>query len=190
MERSYKKLLAEHKITVADLPADAQTGIKKIKAIDVAINMATKKAEKAGKTYTPSASVLSDIKAFDKWVVMEILDYIEDKDTNTDKPAVEAAEIIADIKADEPIKVDEPIVAKAEEIAIEKADPKGVAIDAEFTELLKSNKSELTLEDLKIFSPEAYNVVFANYDKGGVNGINTTYHSLVEVNDKFVLTKK
>ena len=185
MEKAYEKLLAEHKIAVNELPADAQTGIKKIKAIEAAINLQDKKAAKVGKTYSPSSSVLSDIRTFDKWIVREILDYVEDKETNTDAPSVDANEIVAEIKADadpsaEVAKVEEPV----------KSDPKGMAIDAEFIELIKNNKQELTLEDLKVFSPEAYSVVFSSYEKGGANGIETTYHTLIEQNEKFILTKK
>ena len=177
---AYEKLMNEHKLTINELPVDAQTGIKNIKKIEVAINMQDKKAEKAGKTYTPSPSVTADIKTFDKWVVREILDYVDDKDTNTAAPGVKADEIIADIKKDEPTKTDEP---KKE------ADPKGLACDKEFAEMLKAGKVEVTLEELKSLAPTAEGLIWD--DKDEVKGVSTTYYLLSQTTpNNFKLTKK
>lgn len=179
MEKAYEKLLAEHKLTEAELPQDAKIAIKDIKNIEIAINLSDKKSAKAGLTYSPSSEVIAKIKALDKWVVREILDYVEDKDTNTAKPAVDTAKVIEEIKAD---------ATTEEEVVV--ADPKGLKIDAEFVELLKNNKSELTLDELKSSAPVAYSTIFDNYDQGGENGIDTTFFSLVEKNELFTLTKK
>ncbi len=174
MEKAYEKLIAEHKLTIAELPTDAQTGIKSIKEIERAINM----VEKKGKT--PSAAVMAKVKSFDKWVVREILDYVEEKETNTPAPAVEAEVIIAEIKKEE-----SPIVAEEKT-----EDPKGIEIDKELAAMLKEGKIEVSLDELKPLSPTGYDVIFSNYDKGGDNGLSTTNFLLTEQNDKFILTKK
>lgn len=183
MEKAYVKLLAEYKLTEAELPQDAKIAIKSIKDIEIAITLADKKSAKAGQTYSPSSEVMAKIKALDKWVVREILDYVEDKETNTAKPAVDTAKVIEEIKSDAAELIDntdKPVIA----------DPKGLKIDAEFTELLKNNKSELSLDDLKLFAPVAYSTVFDNYDQGGDNGIDTSFYILKEQNEVFTLTKK
>ncbi len=74
---AYEKLLLEHNIKVDELPKDAQIGVENIQQIIKAINV----NEKTGKTI--KSGTIDKIKAYDKWVVREILDYIDDKDTNT-----------------------------------------------------------------------------------------------------------
>lgn len=207
---AYEKLLNEHKLSISDLPADARIGINGINKIQAAINMQEKKAEKNGKTYTPSADVVANIKAYDKWVVREILDFVDEKNTNTEEPEVSAEEIVEDIKEEaapdkEPAKTGntaQPIAddddssmfnadgtpKKTEEP--KPADPRGQQIDQEFSEMVKSNKTEVSLDELKSLAPTAYDDVFKNYEKGGENGVDTTFYSLREVGKKFILTKK
>ncbi len=183
MEKAYTKLLAEHKLSVKDLPADAQIGIKSINKIEVAIGLQEKKAEKAGKKYTPSASVISDMKAYDKWVVREILDYVEDKDTNAAAPVVTAEEIIEEIKEGDTTKT-----PAATEPAVIEADPKGLEADKEFTEMLKAGKTECTIEELKTLAPTAEKIVWD--DTTTPRGLTTTYFTLTEKSPNlFTLTK-
>lgn len=197
---AYQKLLAEHKLSISDLPADARIGINGISKIEAAINMQDKKAEKNGKTYSPSADVIANIKAYDKWIVREILDVVGDKDSNTEEPEVSAEEIVKDIKEDSKEKREEPIIkddsdmfnadgTSKKQVEVQ-ADPRGQQIDAEFDEMVKSNKTEITLDELKSLAPTAYDDVFKNYEKDGENGIDTTFYSLREVGEKFILIKK
>ncbi len=194
MEKAYEILIKEHKLTLAELPEDAKTGIRSIKDVEHAVVLAEKKSAKAGKVYTMSSALTSKIKALDKWVVREILDYVEDKDTNTDEPIVSATEIIEEIKKDDPIKKEaEPVVKKEEVPAAPEsteADPKGLEIDKEFNQMISNNQVEVTLDQLKELANTAYYVIFDNYDKDGQNGISTTNFDLIEKNDKFILTKK
>ena len=89
---AYQKLMAEHKLTVAQLPEDAKIGITAIMNIEKAISM----AEKKGKKISPDT--IAKIKANDKWVVNEILDFIDDTDKNADEIPHEEEEVIDEIK--------------------------------------------------------------------------------------------
>ncbi len=174
---AYEQLLAEHKIAITSLPEDAQIGIKSIKDIEKAIAMAEKKNKKI------SESTKAKVKAFDKWVVGEILDFVEKTDDNPDKPIDDPEKIIEEIKdetGDGATKTDEPAPVVL--------DPKGVKIDTELIEMIKT-KSEATLEELKTLCPTAYDVIFDTYTKGEENGIKTSHFSLMESGDKSILTK-
>lgn len=179
---AYEKLMAEHKLTVAELPADAQIGIKSIKDIETAVRL----TEKKGKTVKPAT--MEKIQAFDKWVVREILDYIDDEDTNGKAP--DAQTIIKEIKDDSAdsgkgtpaadTKKDEPEV-----------DAQGLICDKEFAEMLKAGKSEVTLDELKQLAPTAYDIIFKHHTNDLTNGITTTYYVLSEVTtNNYKLVKK
>jgi len=180
---AYEKLLKEYNLSISDLPADAQTGIKQIKSIAVALDLQNRKAAKQGKEFAITSSTANKIKTFDKWVVRDILDYVEDKEANTDAPPVEAEEII------EEIKNDSVFISSNVEVLEEKVDVQGITIDEEFEAIIKT-KTEFTLEELKSDCPTAYSLVFLGYKQGEENGVVTTYHSLIEKDSKFTLTKK
>ena len=172
--RAYESLMTEHKLTVAELPEDAQTGIKQIKLMDSAIAL----TEKKGKKVLPST--LAKVKTFDKWVVREILDYVEGKETNTEAPAVAAETIIAEIKEETPPATTETPV-----------DAEGVICDTEFAALLKGGKSEVSLEELRTMAPTAYSIIFKHHTNDLTNGITTTYYVLSETTtNNFKLVKK
>lgn len=184
---SYEKLMAEHKLTVAELPADAQMGIRSIKDIETAVRL----AEKKGATVRPAT--LEKIKTFDKWVVREILDYMEDKETNTPAAPVAAATIIAEIKEETPAaSTATPAAATAEPKKEETpVDAEGVICDKEFAEMLKAGKAEVTLDELKALAPTAYSIVFKHHTNDLTNGITTTYYVLSEVTtNNYKLVKK
>ncbi len=110
---AYLTLMSEHKLTINDLPEGAQTGIDSIKNIELAISMATKKAAKNGKGYEPSEKTKKKIFHFDKWVTNEIMDYLEEKNTNADAPAVSEEQILADIAAEAKLQADAKLVEEA-----------------------------------------------------------------------------
>jgi len=159
---AYEKLLQEEKLTIDELPEDARIGIEAIKNIEKAISM----SEKMGKVV--SDKVKAKVLANDKWVTREILDYLEGK--NTDRGAL-------------PNKPNEVI----EEIKIEQIDPKGVAIEEEITELLKSGETKFALESLKSKAPKAYDVIWLNYEEGEENGVRTSLYTIKE-SEKEVFT--
>lgn len=178
-KKAYEILLEEHKLTIAELPADAQTGIRSIKEIERVVSM----AEKGGKKV--ATHTMDKIRSLDKWVVREILDFVEDKETNSSAPPVSAEKIIAEIKKDE--KAEE---VKEETPAVE-VDPRGVKCDLEFAALLKDNKTELTLEQVKEFAPYVYSLIFDNHTNDLENGITTTHYIISETTtNNFKLVKR
>lgn len=188
---AYEKLMAEHKLTTAELPADAQMGIKSIKDIETAVRL----TEKKGKTVKPAT--MEKIKTFDKWIVREILDYMEDKDTNTPAAPVAAATIIAEIKEETPPAATATTTPAVETPPAEKkpeetpVDAEGVICDKEFAEMLKAGKAEVTLDELKTLAPTAYGIIFKHHTNDLTNGITTTYYVLSEVTtNNFKLVKK
>ena len=82
---AYEKLMQEHNLSISDLPEDAKIGITTLKDIEKSIKMAEKKGNVVSeKTY-------AKIKANDKWVVKEILDFVDETDDNEDKNAISVA---------------------------------------------------------------------------------------------------
>ena len=141
---------------------------------------------------TVSQGTLDKIKANDKWVVMEILDFVEDTDKNAEDMPFEEEEIIDEIKEGDikvsktedvkPVEAVAPLSAEVE---------KGLAIEKELALAYESGKRTITLDELRSISKTAYNVVFDTYDESGENGLETTMYDLTETDDEvFTLTKK
>ena len=169
MELAYEKLMTEHGLTLAELPEDAQTGIKGVKQIAHAINM----TEKRGHTVKPAT--ISKLKANDKWAVREILDYVQDKDTNPDQAPNDPDEVIEEIEnemsPEDQAKFDQgvSIETELETIFLSQAPSQGVSISA---------------DDLKASAPNTYKHVFETYTQGEQNGVKTTRFSLIESPDQ------
>jgi DNA integrity scanning protein DisA with diadenylate cyclase activity len=168
MQYAYQKLMAENNLTLAQLPEDAKLGIETIKNIEKAVNM----AEKSGKSV--SSQTMAKIKANDKWVVREILDYLEDEDENTDEIPHDDNEIIEEIdEANNPQK------------------QLGYKVEAELEKMFLTNQKEFEFSKIKSIAPNTYNVLFENFDDDGDNGIETNKFSLIETDKEiFTLTKK
>lgn len=177
---AYQKLMAEHKLELNELPQDAKIGIDSIFQIEKAISMAEKKGKKV------KQSTLDKLKANDKWVVREILDYVEGKKTNTTPLPNDATTVVAEVKEviDEPAKTPD----KVEETVT--ADPKGLKIDEELKKVFETGKTELTLDEIKSLAPTAYNLIFDTYDASGDNGVETSHYSLIETSEKKFTLKK
>lgn len=176
-EYGYEKIMREEKLTLDELPEDAKVGIASIKSMQNGINVLAKKGKK------PRTDTVAKIKAFDKWIVREILDYVEGKDTNTEAPPVVATEVVADLTA----QASAPPVEKVETPAKPNepsTDPKGVAIEEELKGLLQSNKHEYTIEELKAVAPKSYDQIFQTYDTSGDNGIETSNYKIIETSEK------
>jgi hypothetical protein len=75
MEFAYKKLIEQHKIDISKLPEEALIGIETIKNIQKSITMLEKRP--GGNPAGISPKTLAKIKANDKWIVNEILDYLD-----------------------------------------------------------------------------------------------------------------
>jgi hypothetical protein len=164
MEYAYQKLMAKHQLTYAELPEDAKTGIDVIKDVQRAIKMAEAKGNAISeKTY-------NKLKINDKFVVGEILDYVNDNDNDDDD------EVPFDAKE---IK-DEMVESKSVQL-----DPLGLSIDEELKNIVAQNKSKLSIEEVKKFAPNSYRVIFDSYDPDEENGIETSFFKLIEKEDSF-----
>lgn len=215
---AYQKLMAEHKLTVAQLPEDAKIGITAIMNIEKAISM----AEKKGKKISPDT--IAKIKANDKWVVNEILDFLDDTDKNADEIPHEEEEVIDEIKEtiegkegegeggegedddeDDDEDEDESDDDKSgaddskdgvkdetkEGIAKEKEKALGVLIEKELLEMHTSGKVDWHSDEIKVKYKNTYNTLFDNYVDGEENGIETTNFLLKEKSEEvFTISKK
>jgi hypothetical protein len=162
MQYAYQKLMQEHDLTYGELPSDAKIGIDAIKNIEKSISM----VEKRGKTV--SQSVLNKIRANDKWVVAEIIDYIEDTDNNDDELPYEKKEIEAELKKE-----------AAPELTAEQKN--ALAIEVELESLHKSGTKEWDVDSIKQSAPNTFKVLFDTYDdEDSENGVETSYYSLLE----------
>jgi hypothetical protein len=172
MELKYEAALAEYKVSEQDLPEDAKTGIEQIKKILSMIAM----QEKAGKKI--HEGTFKKIKALDKWVSYEIIDFAnETDDNNEDKPDVKKIE--AEIKGQGGNGGD-----KVE------LNPLGLSIDAELSEMYKSNKIDWTFEEIKASAKKAYDAIFDAYEPGEQNGVETTNFTLIEKETEIFTLKK
>lgn len=168
MEYAYQKLMAKHELTYAELPEDAKTGIDVIKDVEKAINMAEKKGN------TISQKTYNKLKINDKFVVGEILDYVNDRENDDDDEVPFDADEIKN----------EMVEGKSN------LDPKGLAIDEELKKLYSENRITLSIDDLKNVAPNSYRVLFDAYDPDEENGIETSHFKLIEKPDNlFHLSK-
>lgn len=185
--RAYEKLMQEHKLVLADLTEDARIGIDTIKKIEKAINLSNHKGNKV------SDSVLKKVEANDRWVVREILDMLEEKNTNkTEEVPHKAEEVITEIKEETPpVKVEEKKEEKKEEKPGElPVDARAQRADKEIKSLLESGKDKLTLDEMEKSAKNCYDIIFDGYKEGEENGFETTYYSVKETEPKvFALSK-
>jgi hypothetical protein len=167
MDLAYEKLMQEHGLTLTELPEDAQTGIKGVKQIAHAISM----TEKRGHTVKPAT--ISKLKANDKWAVREILDYLQDKDTNPDEAPNDPDEVIEELEN------------QMSPEDLEKFN-QGVSIEKELERIFNSQEGPCTMtsDELKSTAPNTYNHVFSTYTQGDQNGVKTTRFSLIESPDQ------
>ena len=170
MQYAYQKLMEQHELTYSELPEDAKTGIDVIKDVEKAIKMAEKKGNAISqKTY-------NKLKINDKFVVGEILDYVNENDNDDDD------EVPFDAK-----EIKEEMI----ETTSVQLDPKGLSIDEEMKEILAQNKSKLSIDEVKRYAPNSYNAIFQGYDPDEENGIETSYFRLIEKDDNlFHIIKK
>lgn len=174
MELQYKKALEKNNLNISDLPEDAQTGISEINNVLRAFNMLEKKGSK------PTANSLKKLRAMDKWVYYEILDYLHDTDKNDDDIPFDADDVKDDLSGsskNDGIK-DDSIDGNIEPDAL------GIKIEAELDGLYQSGKTVYSIEELGNKARETYNVLFDLYKDEEENGIVTTKYSLLEGKDK------
>jgi len=167
---AYENLLDEYNLSVNELPEDARLGIKSIKQIANAKKMTEARGQNVSQT------VLNKIKANDKWVSREIIDFVNDRETNTD---------------DLPAPADETIILIKEETTELTTDQKiGLKIENELEFLHEQfGEENLTIEQIRP-AKTTYKTIFDNYETGGNNGVSTSKFNLIEAdNEIFTLQK-
>jgi TATA-binding protein-associated factor Taf7 len=211
---AYEKLMQEKKLSVNDLPEDAKVGITILKDIEKSRKM----AEKGGKTV--SDKTIAKIKANDKWVVNEILDFLDETDENEDDMPYDGEEIEEEIEEyidddneeedneeedneeddneDDDNEDDEEEEEEEEEEEAPKPkvtnppskSPLGQSIEKELTDMFSSGKKEWKVNEIKSGFKNTYNTLFENYEDGGENGISTTNYELLEKSKEVFIITK
>lgn len=172
MKYAYEKLMEENNLTLSELPSDAKQGINQIKKIEKAIKM----VQSRGKSI--SKDVIEQVRVNDKWIVREILDYLEDKDVERGELPNSAEDVIEDLNE----------TSSNDTLA---TDAIGLKIDKELKALFDAGKTLLTGEDIRNNARNTFEVIFDTYAKDGENGVVTTYYALIEnAEGNFILTKK
>ena len=176
MKLQYKIALEENGLRINQLPEDAITGIEQINHVLKAINM----CEKTGKPV--KESVYKKLRAMDKWVYYEILDYLHETDRNDDDIPFDKDEVIDDLNKGK---------NSLQNTDLPKPDAVGLVIESELTSLYETGKTSFSIEELKNSARKTYSELFNAYESGGENGITTTKYTLIEdSNNKFNLKLK
>ena len=178
MELAYIETMKEHNLTYNELPDDAKIGIDQINDILKSKRM----LEKVGKSLTSKA--LNKIKAHDRWVQYDILDFVHDTDNNTDKaPSLEDVQD----EIDEKLNDDDDDMDDDENTQDDATTQKGLRIESELENMYANGNLTSTIEEIKRLAPTTYNHLFETYEDGEENGVVTTRFSLIERNKKFEL---
>ena len=177
---AYEKLLDENNLKVTDLPKDAQIVIKSIKQIANAVRMTEKRGQNV------SQAVRDKIKVNDKWVVREILDYLEDEETHFEDLPNPAPAVLKEIKEDA-----EETTA---EVPLTPEQIQGKKIDVELKHLFDDGEVvdyTYSSEDLRHLATTTYFTIFDSYDDDEENGIVTSNFKLLETpeSEVFKLSK-
>ncbi len=185
MELQYAKALKEHNIQIKDLPEDAKTGIKEINKALSFIKM----GEAKGRKTSPDA--IKKIKAMDKWVYYEILDFLEDTDENEDDIPYESDDVEDSLKESYDDNNGENDYKNNNQKNEEnKSNGNGLKINEELSNLYKQNKTTLSLDEIKSQAPNSYSALFEVYEPNEENGIETKSFRLIEVGEQqYKLTK-
>jgi len=141
---AYEKLMDEHNLSVSDLPSDAKEAIVEIS------KMATFVERKKQNGEVVPTSTINKLRLNDKFIVREILDYIDELEEEEDQEKVESV------------------------------DPKGVKVEAELKALYEKGVSTLTLDQISNSAATTYSLIFDGYEDGGKNGVKTSVYSLIE----------
>ena len=181
MELLYKKSMEEYGLSYEELPEDAQLGIDQVNEVLKSQRM----LEKVGKSLTSRA--LKKLKLYDKWVHLEILDFVYETDNNkAPAPNLEDVEDEIENKLNEDEEEEEDM-DDDENTQDEATTQKGLRIESELETMYANGKLSSTIEEIKSLAPTTYNHLFDTYAEGEENGVVTTRFSLTENDKKFEL---
>ena len=176
MKLSFEKAMEEHGISMDELPKDVKLMINE--ANDLKSRIEAKK--QIGQKITPET--MERLKAKDRLLVKEILDYADERDEDDDDDDDEEENSGSSGSNNEDDDMEEDY-----------DDTEGVAVDQELELLAKSGVSKITLDQLRSQAPNTYNVLFDSYGQDEDNGIITSNFSLTEIatnSQEFKLSKK
>jgi len=177
MKLSFEKIMAEHDISLEELPKDVQLTINEVSELRNRL-MAKKQI---GQAISPET--MEKLKAKDRMLVKELLDYDEernddDEDEDEDKHGTSGSDGSSDDDdADDDNDYD---------------DAEGVAVDQELEHLSKSGLVTISLDQLRGKAPKTYDILFDTYGQDEENGIVTSNFSLTETSpnsQEFKLSK-
>ena len=175
MKLSFEKAMEEHGISMDELPKDVKLMINE--ANDLKSRIEAKK--QIGQKITPET--MERLKAKDRLLVKEILDYADERDEDDDDDDDEEENSGSSGSNNEDDDMEEDY-----------DDTEGVAVDQELELLAKSGVSKITLDQLRSQAPNTYNVLFDSYGQDEDNGIITSNFSLTEIatnSQEFKLSK-
>lgn len=205
MQLGYEKLMETYGIEVKDLPEETKIMIKTVDVL---------KKQMQGKLTigeNVSESAIAKIKAQDKYIITDLLDYIEEndlereddedegEDDKDDKENIEDPDDSNDDfddddsedEEDDDDEDDSDDQGEEDQGGMEDSFEIGDKLDLEFQELKGSGIAEISLNDLREKAPFVYEIIFENYEEGEQNGVQTSNFKLVETepgSQKFTLT--
>ena len=199
MELMYVKALKENDLKVSSLPEDAQVGINEIRKVLAGFDM----AERKGRNPTPTA--IKKLKAMDKWVYYEILDFVHDTEKNDGNLPIDANNVLKDLDkpapnppapnppapnppAPNPPAPDDKKIEKPDNLQ-DQIEPIGLIIDAELDALFESGKNDYTIDEIKRKARKTYNEIWDAYEVDDSNGIETSKYSFIENEQKIFILK-
>jgi hypothetical protein len=173
MELKYKQALEEHDLSISELPEDAKIGITNINDVLKGISMLEKKGKQ------PSQQTYNKLRAMDKWVYYEILDYLNDTDKNEEEIPYESDDVLEDFEEED------------DDDETPKVDNTGLLVEADLEKMYKTGKKEWAIDEIKSSSNLIFDIVFDNFDEDEENGVETNKYKLIETDEEiFTLTKK
>ena len=178
MKLSFEKAMEEHGISMDELPKDVKLMINE--ANDLKSRIEAKK--QIGQKITPET--MERLKAKDRLLVKEILDYADERDEDDDDD---------DDDDEEENSGSSGSNNEDDDMEEDYDDTEGVAVDQELELLAKSGVSKITLDQLRSQAPNTYNVLFDSYGQDEENGIITSNFILTEIatnSQEFKLSKK
>jgi DNA-binding Xre family transcriptional regulator len=172
MKLSFEKIMAEHNISLEELPKDVQLTINEVSELRNRI-MSKKQI---GQAITPET--MEKLKAKDRMLVKELLDYDEERNDDDDEEDDDAS---GDKSGSEDDEEDNDY-----------DDGEGLAVDQELEGLSKAGLVTISLNDLRSKAPKSYDILFDTYGQDEENGIVTSNFSLTETavnSQEFKLSK-
>ena len=170
MKLSFEKAMEEHNISMEDLPKDVKLMINE--ANDLKSRIEAKK--QIGQKITPET--MERLKAKDRLLVKEILDFVDERDDEEDEDEDDDNDNQKPFGSSDEDENDD----QDDDDDQDYDDGEGVVVDQELEVLVKSGMSKITLDELRSKAPNTYNILFDTYGQDEENGIITSNFSLTE----------